>query len=116
MVSELAHAQAEGREGHSLTFWRRLARGLEHAGRLELLRYDFGYREAALRIAREYGVPDVPSASDFIFEVGDGLVDHQGRHWKVKDRFRKGGRPFYRLEQDRWIWTLSEEGVLLQAR
>ena len=42
VAHELAHAQAELREGHTRAFWVRLANGLAHAGKIEFLRYDFG--------------------------------------------------------------------------
>src|SRR5688572_15837967 len=69
IAHELAHAQATGREAHGLVFWRRLAAGLARAGRLELLRYEFAYRERAMKVAREYGL-DVPDTQSFAFEVG----------------------------------------------
>ena len=112
VAHELAHAQAKQREGHSRTFWVRLANGLEHACRLALLRYDFGYREAALRVSEEYGVPDVPRRKEFRLSVGDIVKNGDGREWKVVRRFRRAGAPYYRLETRGWRWITSEQILL----
>ena len=113
MAHELAHAQAERKEGHPRAFWVRLANGLEHAGRLELLRYDFGYREAALRISEDYSVPNVPRRREFRVSLGAIVEDSDGRGWKVVRRFRHAGTPYYRLETRGWRWTTSEQVLLL---
>ena len=112
LAHEVAHAQAEGREGHSRTFWVRLADGLKHARRLGLMRYDFGYREAVLRIAGEYGVPDVPGRQEFRLSVGDIVQVCDRRRWKVIRRFRRAGVPHYRLETRGWRWVTSQTSLL----
>ena len=112
LAHELAHAQAEQREGHSKEFWTRLANGLKRAGRLELLRYDFGYREAALRVAEESGLPDVPKRSKFRFALGTVLEDGGRRRWKIQKRFRRAGEPHYRLNTRGWRWIASEQRIL----
>ena len=109
LAHELAHAQATGREGHSLRFWRRLAAGLARAGRLDLLRFELGYREGALKIAREYGLSGLPEVRPFSFEVGQRLRAPDGVAWRVRQRFRRGGQPVYRLHARRWVWTVSED-------
>ena len=116
MAHELAHAQAEDSEGHSMAFWRRLASGLKRAGRLELLRFDFEYREGALRVAREYRMADLPSPRGFMLKIGELIVDEENRRWRVQRRYRRGGRPHYRLEAPGWIWKGSEEEVLKKAK
>ncbi len=116
VAHELAHAQVDGKEGHSRAFWRRLSDGLKRADRLELIRHDFGYREGALWAAREFGLADVPVPSGFAFEIGTELVDQQGKHWKVKHRFRRSGRPQYRLEAPGWTWRVSEEEIPRQFK
>ena len=60
LAHELSHAQVKAREGHSMQFWRRFARALKRAGRLELIKYDIGYREGALRVAHEDDSVDEP--------------------------------------------------------
>jgi hypothetical protein len=112
VAHEMAHAQTELREGHSKAFWVRLADGLEHAGRLELLRYDFGYREAALRVSEEYGLSDVPKRKGFKLALGTVVKDVGGRRWKVVRRFRRAGEPYYRLKTRGWRWTTSEQVLL----
>ena len=116
LAHELAHAQGNGREGHSRKFWVRLANGLKLAARLELLRYDFGYREGVLRVAEEYGVPEVPRLQMFQFSVGDVVVDRDGKPWKVYRRFRRAGVPHYRLVIRGWRWVSSEDGLLKAIR
>lgn len=115
IAHELAHAQAKGNEGHSRAFWKRLADGLKQAGRIELIRLDFGYREGALRTARECALEDVPARSEFSFEIGHGLVDRQGKSWVVERRFRRAGRPHYRLVSPGWSWRVPEEQLLLEV-
>ncbi len=112
LAHELAHAQVANREGHSGKFWARLAEGLRIGGRLELLRYDFGYREGALRVAEEYGVLDVPGIQKFRFSVSDVVEDRDGRRWKIFRRFRRGGVPHYRLATRGWRWVSSEESLI----
>ncbi|MBI4282478.1 MAG: M48 family metallopeptidase [Chloroflexi bacterium] len=112
VAHELAHAQAERREGHSRAFWVRLANGLEHAGKLELLRYDFGYREAALRVSEEYGLPDVPKREEFRLALGTVVEDGDGRGWKIVRRFRRTGAPCYWLQTRGWRWIASEQALL----
>lgn len=116
LAHELAHAQGNGREGHSRTFWVRLAEGLKLAARLELLRYDFGYREGVLRVAEEYGVPEAPRRQKFRFSVADVVEDRDGKRWKVSRRFRWAGVPYYRLTTRGWRWVSSEEGLLNAIR
>lgn len=116
VAHELAHAQGKGNEGHSRAFWKRLAEGLRAAGRTRLLRLDFGYREGALWAARECGLEDVPVRGEFLFEIGHGLIDRQGKQWVVERRFRRAGRPNYRLLSPGWTWTVPEEQLLLEAR
>ena len=116
IAHELAHAQAKGNEGHSRAFWKRLTEGLKTAGRIELIRLDFGYREGALWAARESGLDNVPVRSEFLFGIGHGVVDRQGRRWVVKRRFRRGGRPHYRLVSPGWTWRVPEDQLLLEAR
>lgn len=116
IAHELAHAQAEAREGHSPKFWNRLAQGLKKAGRLELLRYDIGYKEGALRVARQYSLPNLPPREGFSFEVGKVISDSKRRRWVIERRFRRGGAPHYRLESPGWVWTTSEEQLIRQAR
>ena len=113
LAHELAHAQTESREGHSAAFWRTLAEGLKHAGRLDLLQLDIGYREGALRVAREYGLPDLPPRRVFLFKLGDSVVDDKSRRWTVRRRFRRGGRPVYRLQKPGWTWAAPEERLAL---
>ena len=112
IAHELAHAQAEENEGHSRPFWKRLAEGLKKAGRIELIRLDFGYREGALRAARECALENVPARSEFLFEIGHGLADRQGKRWAVERRFRRAGRPHYRLVSPGWTWRVSEDQLL----
>ncbi len=116
LAHELAHAQGNGREGHSRKFWVRLAEGLRLAARLELLRYDFGYREGVLRVAEEYGVPEVPRLQMFLFSVADVVEDRDGKRWKVLRRFRRAGAPHYRLTTRGWRWVSSEDGLLKAIR
>ncbi len=116
LAHELAHAQGNDREGHSRRFWIRLADGLRLGGRLGLLRYDFGYREGALRVAEEYGVPEVPRLQMFQFSVADVVEDRDGKLWKVFRRFRRAGVPHYRLTTRGWRWVSSEEGLLKAIR
>ena len=111
MAHELAHAQSRGKEHHSIAFWRRLAEGLGRASRLELLRFDFGYREGALSVAREFGLADLPPRRGFALRSGD-VVDHGGRAWTVRRRFRRGGQPHYRLDAPGWTWRAAEEELL----
>ncbi len=113
IAHELAHAQASGREAHGLVFWRRLAAGLNRAGRIELLRHDFAYREGAMKVAREYGLY-VPDTQSFAFEVGQQFTTNDGTQWRIRARFRRAGHPIYRLRSRRWVWTVSEN--LLQER
>ena len=112
VAHEVAHAQAERTEGPSKVFWVRLANGLEHAGRLELLRYDFGYREAALRVSQEYGLADVPKRKEFKLAIGTVVYDGDGRRWRVVRRFRRAGEPYYRLKTRGWHWITSEQVLL----
>lgn len=112
VAHELAHAQAERREGHSRAFWVRLADGLEHAGRLELLKYGFGYREAALRVSEEYGLANVPKRNEFKLVIGAVVDNGDGRRWKVVRRFRRAGSPYYGLKTRGWRWTTSEQSLL----
>ena len=116
MTHELAHAQANEAEGHSLAYWRRLAKGLARAGRLDLIRLDFGYREGALRVAREFGLGNLPHQRNFELQIGDTVTDEDERQWRVVKRFRQAGRPRYRLERPGWRWQASEEQVLEKAR
>lgn len=116
VAHELAHAQVDGREGHSRAFWRRLSDGLCRTGRLELIRHDFGYREGALRAAREGGLVDVPGQREFAFEIGDNLVDRDGTRWVIKRRFRRAGLPQYSLEAPGWTWRVQEEEILRQFK
>lgn len=116
LAHELAHAQAPEREGHKLIFWRRLACGLERAGKLELLRMEVGYREGALKVAREYGLSDLPPLLPFAFAVGDRMALPDGSRWRVLQRFRRGGQPVYRLHAPGWVWTTSEEVLRTQLR
>ena len=115
IAHELAQAQAKAREGHSLKFWNRLAEGLEKAGRLELLRYDIGYKEGALRVARQYGLPNLPPRKGFSFEVGKVISDGKRRRWVIERRFRRGGAPHYQLKSPGWVWRLSEEQLIKEA-
>lgn len=108
VAHELAHGQERYPERHSAVFWRRLAEGLKRAGRLELLHYEIGYREGALRVAWEYGVADLPPISEFLFEIGDAVEDEESRRWIVSRRFRRGGRPYYQLDCPGWRGTASE--------
>ena len=114
LAHELAHAQAEGREGHTRAFWCRLAEGLRQAGRLELLRLDIGYREGALRTAREYGLDGLPTIRPFAFERGDVFVDGR-RRWVIARRFRRAGAPAYRLLAPRWAWSVTEDALVRRA-
>lgn len=113
LAHELAHAQARSREGHSPRFWRRLAHGLQRAGRLELLRHDFHYREGALRVAREFGLADVPPRLPFRFRRGDVVQDSRRWLWTVVGRFRRSGQPFYRLRRPGWAWRAPEAELAL---
>ncbi len=108
VAHELAHAQTEENEGHSRGFWKRLAGGLLAAGRIELIRLDFGYREGALWAAMEHGLEDVPTRGEFLFRTGQRLVDLKGKRWVVERRFRRAGRPHYRLRSPGWTWTVPE--------
>ena len=108
VAHELAHAQASEAEGHSIAFWRRLAEGLRRAGRLELLRLEVGYREGALRVAREFGLSNLPEVQPFHFLLGERIETEDGNSWRVRRRFRIGGQPAYRLSSRRWLWTVSE--------
>ncbi|MSQ21834.1 MAG: hypothetical protein EXR53_00790 [Dehalococcoidia bacterium] len=116
LAHEIAHAQGNGHEGHSRSFWVRLADGLRLGAQLGLLRYDFGYREGALLVAEEYGVPDVPPLQTFRFAVADVVKDSGGKQWKVYRRFRKAGVPHYRLATRGWRWVITEEGLLKAIR
>lgn len=115
LAHELSHAQSDTREGHSMGFWRRLAEGLKRAGRLELIKYDIGYREGALRVAQEYGVPGIPAVAMFRLGIGEAVVDGKGRRWVIARRRRRAGRPYYHLESPGWVWT-APEGALLEIR
>ena len=112
MAHELAHAQGEGRENHSRAFWVRLANALEHADKLELLRYDFGYKEAAIRISEERGLPEVPKRKEFRLALGTVVEDSNGRIWEIVRRFRRAGAPYYRLKTRGWRWTAPEQVLL----
>ena len=112
MAHELAHAQAEGREGHSRGFWLRLGSGLKNAGKLNLLRYSYGYRETAIRVAEEYGLPDVPMPKSFKLAVGSTFDDSAGRKWKIQSRFRRAGEPYYRLKTRGWHCAISEIALI----
>ena len=112
LAHELAHAQAEKRESHSRTFWLRLAKALDHAGKLELLKYGYAYRETAMSVAAEYGLTDVPKRRTFKLAVGTTIDDSTGRRWKIYERFRRAGQPFYRLSTRGWRWTPSESALL----
>jgi len=112
VAHELAHAQAKRREGHSRSFWVRLANGLQHAGRLILLRYGYGYRETVIGVAKEYGLPDVPKRKEFKLAVGTFANDAEDRKWMIGRRFRRGGAPYYRLKTRGWRWVISEEELL----
>ena len=112
VAHELAHAQAKSAEGHSLTYWRRLAKGLIRATRMDLIRLDFGYREEALRVAREFGLQNLPPQQDFELEIGDRVTDKDLGVWEVVKRFRRAGRPHYYLERPGWHWKASEDHVL----
>ena len=114
LAHELAHAQAELRKGHSRAFWVRLAKGLEHAGRLELLRYGFGYRETVLRVAEEYGLQDVPRRAKFKLSPGTVVDDGEGRRWRVVRRFRRAGAPYYQLKTPGWSWITAEQALPVQ--
>lgn len=116
LAHELAHAQAESGKGHSAAFWRTLAGGLGNAGHLEFLRLDIGYREGALRVAREYGLLDLPPRRVFLFKIGDSVVDDEDRRWTIKRRFRRGGGPVYRLDSPGWTWTVPEETLASLSR
>ena len=111
MAHELAHAQSRGKEHHSIAFWRRLADGLGRARRLELLRFDIGYREGALSVAREFALADLPPRRGFALRSGD-VVDRGGSRWIVRRRFRRGGQPHYCLEAPGWTWRAAEEELL----
>jgi len=119
LAHELAHAQATTREGHSNTFWRRLACGLSRAGKLELLRHDIGYREGALKIARAYGLTALPEIIPFSFSIGQQVVTEDNRSWRITRRFRRSGQPVYRLRTRGWVWTVSEsrlkDGISVRA-
>jgi hypothetical protein len=115
VAHELAHAQAEQREGHSRTFWLRLSIGLEHANRLSLLKYGYIYRETAMHVAEEYGLPDVPIRQEFKLPIGSTVNDNAGRKWKIERRFRRAGAPYYRLKTRGWRWTTSESALLSEA-
>ena len=112
MAHELAHAQTRQREGHSKQFWNRLANGLVQAGKLELLRFDFGYKEAALGVAEEHGLSNVPKRGEFKLAIGTIVDDVDGRRWKVERRFRRARAPYYRLKARGWVWTTSEMDLL----
>ena len=109
LAHELAHAQASQRERHSMDFWRRFAEGLQRAGRLELLRYEFGYREGAMRVAREFGLIDVPGRQPFRLSLGASVKTEDGHQWRVRRRFRIAGEPIYRLTTRGWRWVVSEQ-------
>jgi hypothetical protein len=115
LAHELYHAQAGAREGHSMRFWRRLADGLKQTGRLELIKYDIGYREGALQVAHEYGLAGIPAVANFSLGVGEAVVDREGRRWVITRRRRRGGRPYYHLKSPGWVWT-APEGALLKIR
>lgn len=116
LAHELAHAQGPAREGHKLIFWRRLADGLARAGKLELLRMEVGYREGALKVAREFGLRDLPPLLPFAYAVGDRVALPDGTRWRVLQRFRRAGQPVYRLHAPGWAWTASEEVLRAQLR
>ena len=115
LAHELSHAQVKAREGHSMQFWRRFAEALKRAGRLDLIKYDIGYREGALRVAHEHAVPGIPAVAEFKLALGDDVVDGDGRRWVIARRHRRAGQPFYRLESPGWSWEASEESLLETA-
>ena len=114
VAHELAHAQAEKSESHSIAFWLRLGKALDHAGKVELLRYGYAYRETAMRVAEEYGLADVPKRRRFKLAVGTTIDDSTGKKWKIYGRFRRAGQPFYRLRTRGWRWTSSESVLLTE--
>ena len=116
VAHELAHGQGSGNQGHSRAFWKRLTEGLRAAGRIELIRMDFGYREGALRAARECGLENVPARGEFLFKIGHRVVDRKGNRWVVERRFRRAGRPRYTLVSPGWSWTAPEDQLLQGTR
>ena len=85
---------------------------MDYAGKLELIKYGYAYRETAMRVAEEYGLTDVPKRRRFKLAVGTTTDDSTGIPWKIYGRFRRAGQPYYRLRTRGWRWT-SLESILL---
>ena len=65
--------------------------------------------KGAMRVAREFGLIDVPGRQPFRLSLGASVKTEDGRQWRVRRRFRIAGEPSYRLTTHGWRWVVSEQ-------